>query len=63
MIGVEACQKGGSMRSKSAAERSKSDDKADIRIPAGCTLHMPGTLSLVRGAQAQPARAMKPGLY
>jgi len=63
MIGVEACQKGGSMRSKSTAERPKSDDKADIRIPAACPHPMPGALSLVRGADMQPARAMKPGLY
>jgi hypothetical protein len=61
MIGVEACQKGGSMRSKSVAERPKSDDK--VRIPAACALPKPGALSLVRGAEAQPARAMKPGLY
>jgi hypothetical protein len=63
MIGVEACQKGGSMRSKSVAERSKSDDKADICVPAARALPTPGALSLVRGAEAQPARAMKPGLY
>jgi len=63
MIGVEACQKGGSMRSKSMAERPKGDDKADIRIPIACAIPTPGALSLVRAADAQPARALKPGLY
>jgi hypothetical protein len=63
MIGVEACQKGGSMRSKSVAERSKSDDKADICVPTACAFPAPGALSLVCGAAAQPSRAMKPGLY
>jgi hypothetical protein len=58
MIGVEACQKGGSMRSKSAAERPKSDDKACA--PTARALH---TLSLVRDAETRPAGAMKPGLY
>jgi hypothetical protein len=60
MIGKEACQKGGSMRSKSLAERPKNDQK--LCAPAACTPHAPGALSLVR-ADAQPARALKPGLY
>lgn len=51
------------MRSKSVAERPKGDDKADIRIPTACALPAPVALSLVRGADAQPARALKPGLY
>ena len=51
------------MRSKSVAARPKGEDKAEIRIATGCTLHVAGALSLVRGADAQPARAMKPGLY
>jgi hypothetical protein len=63
MIGVEACQKGGSMRSKSLAERSKSDDKADICVPAARALPAPGALSLVRAAEVRPRGAMKPGLY
>jgi len=51
------------MRSKSMAERPKGDDKADIRIPIACAIPTPGALSLVRAADAQPARALKPGLY
>jgi len=59
MIGVEACHKGGSMRSKSVAERPKAEGKDAAARP----LHAPGTLSLVRGADARPAGKMKPGLY
>jgi len=59
MIGVEACHKGGSMRSKSVAERPKGEGKDAAARP----LHAPGTLSLVRGADARPAGKMKPGLY
>ena len=51
------------MRSKSVAERPKSDDKADICLSTGRALHSPGALSLVRGAETRPAGAMKPGLY
>jgi hypothetical protein len=51
------------MRSKSVAERPKSDDKADICAPTSRAAHGPGALSLVRGADTRPAGAMKPGLY
>jgi hypothetical protein len=63
MIGVEACQKGGSMRSKSMAERAKGDDKPAICDRVARALHTPGALSLVRPAETRPAGAMKPGLY
>ena len=63
MIGAGACQKGGSMRSKSLAERPASDDKAAGRPTAARSLQSVGALSLVRDAEARPAAAMKPGLY
>jgi hypothetical protein len=63
MIGAEACQKGGSMRSKSVAERPKSDDKPALCIPAVRALATSGALSLVRGTETRTASAMKPGLY
>jgi len=47
------------MRSKSVAERPKGEGKDAAARP----LHAPGTLSLVRGADARPAGKMKPGLY
>ena len=47
------------MRSKSVAERPKGEGKDAAARP----LHGPGTLSLVRGADARPAGKMKPGLY
>jgi len=63
MIGTEACQKGGSMRSKSLAERPACDDKSPARPNATRSLQGAGALSLVRDAEARPAAAMKPGLY
>ena len=63
MIGTEACQKGGSMRSKSLAERPTSDDKAAPCLPAKRLLQTPGGLSLVRGGETRTSVAMKPGLY
>jgi hypothetical protein len=63
MIGTEACQKGGSMRSKSLAERPPKDHEAKVRRPATHKLQTPGALSLVRGLETRPAVALKPGLY
>jgi hypothetical protein len=63
MIGTEACQKGGSMRSKSLAERPANDDKAAACLPGRRAAQTPGALSLVRGAQTRESVAMKPGLY
>jgi hypothetical protein len=63
MIGTEACQKGGSMRSKSLAERPPSDNEAAICRPATHALQTPGALSLVRGLETRAAAALKPGLY
>ena len=47
------------MRSKSVAERPQGEGKETASRP----LHAPGTLSLVRGADARPAGKRKPGLY
>lgn len=63
MIGAEACQKGGSMRSKSVVARPRGEDK-----PAACAtdprpLRAPATLALVGSADPRPAGALKPGLY
>jgi len=51
------------MRSKSMAERPIVEDTAEACVPGARALHMPGALSLVRGAATRPAGKMKPGLY
>lgn len=51
------------MRSKSAADRSKDEDRAAICVPGAGTLHPQAALSLVRGAEPRAAGKMKPGLY
>ena len=63
MIDHEACQKGGSMRSKSVAERPDRESQAAARTGVARPLHSPGALSLVRGTETGPAGKMKPGLY
>jgi hypothetical protein len=62
MIGAWACQKGGSMSSKSTAERAIGDKKG-VTGMAGATGAQPGTLTLVRGLEPQPAGRLKPGIY
>jgi len=63
MIGAEACQKGGSMRSKPMAARPGGEEKA----AAGASLPRPplapGSLALVVAADKRPATPMTPGLY
>jgi hypothetical protein len=61
MIGVEACQKGGSMKSKALAGQPKGDDK--LSVPVTRVFQAPGALSLVGAAETRPASATKPGLY
>jgi hypothetical protein len=63
MFGAGACQKGGSMRSKSAAERPKSEAQASGCNAGAALLPIPVPLSLVRGAEPRPAGMTKHGLY
>jgi hypothetical protein len=63
MIGAEACQKGGSMRSKSIVARPGIEDKAPACPVGRRPLPMAGSLALVSNADTRPASAMKPGLY
>lgn len=62
MIGLGVCQRGGSMRSKPLLERPQSDKEGRC-VPSARALHVPGALSLVRGAEADATSKMKPGLY
>jgi hypothetical protein len=62
MIGAEACQKGGSMRSKSVVARPSGEEKAAACAVGKHPLPM-GSLALVGTTDTRPARAMKPGLY
>jgi hypothetical protein len=63
MFDVGACQKGGSMRSKSAVARPGGEEKPPFCPTGQRPLHAPGALALVAGPEPRSAAVMKPGLY
>jgi len=63
MIGVQACQKGGSMRSKPVVARPSGEEKAVTCVAGPRPLHAPGSLALVTSGETRSIGAMKPGLY
>jgi hypothetical protein len=63
MIGVQACQKGGSMRSKSVLAQPRGEEAADTAPTEQRPLPPRGSLTLVDRGQSRPAGAKKHGLY
>jgi hypothetical protein len=63
MIGLQACQKGGSMRSKPVIATACGAEKPAGVAPAPRPLHPAGPLTLVTSGETRPAGATKPGLY